>query len=275
MSRLLFFVFLISSLSISAQEQKAKLNHYIVKATLLDNYNIDSKDLSHGTVGGYESRLPSFLKGKNRLGYQLGFEYEHTFKNNISLSSGLLYGRYRYGYMWNINTDYFFDRNIHTNEYSYPFSYNKATSYITLTVNVGYKIKPFRKSKLILKPQLGVGMVQVFRQTTDNHMHYLLYQSNDTLYQSVLAYTEQQTMRAFRYYTLTLYAIYPFGPGAKWWLRELRLGVEYMHLLPFRFGQLGGAVAHSLYYNSKGDIAGSDLYTNRFRNIAITIGWGL
>lgn len=272
---LLLFVTMCSfTLNTKAREDSTTIkkgeHNYTVHISVMNQIFNPSKDLYEYRQPSVEGRLPNFLSARNNINYQLGFEYEYVFKNQVTLSAGLRYGIAKYHYEWNINTDYFFPAGSNVKTFRFKEVYSGTLPYGNIGINAGYRFKPSKKSKLTLHPKAGVNTAYFFNVEGQRYFHSLSYKRNDTIFAHILGSTHHETSRFLVNYNLYLGVVYPMNTKM---LKELRVGVEYIQHLALKKDRGTLDLASTVYYDSNGDIVGTDYYFNRFRNIALRVGF--
>lgn len=272
---LLLFVTMCSfTLNTKAREDSTTIkkgeHNYTVHISVMNQIFNPSKDLYEYRQPSVEGRLPNVISARNNINYQLGFEYEYVFKNQITLSAGLRYGIAKYHYEWNMNTDYFFPVGTNINTIRFKEVYSGTLPYGNVGINGGYRFKPSKKSKLIIHPKVGVNTAYFFNVEGQRRFHSITYRYNDTNFISTLATTQHESSRFLVNYNLYLGIVYPVDTKV---LKELRVGIEYIRHLAISKDQGTLDLASSAYYNSNIDIVGTDYYFNRFRNIALRVGF--
>jgi hypothetical protein len=251
--------------------QKEKRHSFSLLASGIQSLNNNETDVRQSTERFVGAPLPKYLSVKNSLGYQLEFQYEYRSKTNYLLSLGLQTG------VQNREHEYDFQFLHYRDGYDFTSFRNQyvereTARYVGLSAMVGYNYVPFKKNKLAIQFKTGLTYLRFFNEDLESKMHNIIYQIKDTLFQSPFAFTEVLERSTAMYYQFYLGLSSPSGLR---FIKEYKAGIGFTHAWGgFKRNNDYVAGAHSIFYNSNGEIMSSAVYFNRYRNIVFTVGVG-
>lgn len=273
-----FFIFgliaILSSLVSFSQQRDDSIHHgskhkYVLKASLLKNYNRNVSDAEHWVDISAKNANTDFLTAVNKFSYQIGVMYEYNFSNGLFISPSLLFGEHRFQYKWDFSFDYFFNSNNST-PYTTEYVYAKNIPYLALGLNIGYRTQPLIKNRFQLETKGGVNYMKFLKKYGGLDYHSIVYSRNDTVFSQLFAQTDYQSRSSLFYYSIYLGGVYAVNSK---YISEYRIGFEFMRAFSlFGKGLNHTNLIHGTYYNEEMNIVSEDSYINRFRNVAITFG---
>lgn len=266
MKKTLIITILFFPLLAFAQPKSA--HKFLVHFTTLKNYN--SRDVEHTTEKGQQPVTP-FLKANNTNGFQAGIGYEYVIKRHFPINVNILYGQLKEDYQWNFTFDHFHPTHDLSN-IRLDHNYKVTIPYVALALNAGYDYHPFKDDHIRLQAKVGLGYMRFLKKSKEWLVHTVYYNfpGSDTIFVNDYADTQiYNQSNSGVYYDLYLGIAYSVKSG---FIKEYRIGLTFKHAFGFFKPDADNiSDAYGMYYNSKGDVVGSDAYYNRFRNLGLTL----
>lgn len=275
-------IFLFSILHTNGQEKNSltglqRKHKYILHTTGLYNINRNSGRELTFYERALNSGVKSAMRVKNTLGYQAGITYEFRNRNGFTFSPGILFGMQNI-YLINYFTYHHVDPNLYMGEKGHTDTFKKSNSYIGWSFLLGHDFMPFNNKKFTLQAKAGVGTLFFPKTLSAFKRHYIFYEQKNDTFQGVNFATTDIGSYASPignpYYEFYIGGVYTVEKAR---IKECRLGIRFMHA----FGLFTGEgddyinIYTNRFFDKDGEHKGGEIYYDRFRNVALTIGVGI
>ncbi len=216
----------------------------------------------------------NFLTANNTTGYMVGIGYEYTNCRNIVFTANTMYGIQRHDLAWKFTFEDF-DPNLNFGGYSNVHRFIATNRYFANVFMIGYNYTPKKTPKIKLQPKAGIGIMHRFGETKERLAHLVFYSPSPGFSEGKQhAYTDADAGTwgdgrndRIKLYCFSLNGSYVLNTAI---IKEIGIGIQYMHVLQNKKRNNGINSATGFYYNGMGVRDGIQIYGNQFRSVAIT-----
>lgn len=196
--------------------------------------------------------------------------YEYRNKRNYLFGIGMGYGQMNLSYTANYDFHYFDPNYLIVPDTKPTYSFSEKVPYISASISIGHEYSPFKNKRIKIQGKTGLSYMKELIQYNENSFGSITYQVKDTLFKVDFINPSVNNPTAAFYYTLYCGLSYDLDMPIP--IKRIQLGLNFIHAFGFRRDNDYVGFADIIYYDSKSRLMSGDRYTNRFRNLGLTLG---
>lgn len=233
------------------------------------------------------SGTKDWMNVKNNYGFEVGLAYEYENKKHITYTTTIGYGIQKHYLNWDYNIREFLPSRFEVEAPIYNRFETYVARYLSTSFLLGYNYHLPQNNRLTIQGKAGAGFVAFFKHINQAYNNYLgVYNdAGDTLFVEKIS-TEDRELGTGEFgnfkdilptfhddaITLHLYVGLSYELPKLKLLRRMDVGIKYMQTPKGMFS--AGTVMTDYYRFEDGEQDARQVYTNKMRSFAITVGFG-